>query len=341
MAPASRSAIVLGMLVVAEGARINRKKADGTCGVKGASAPSSQIVNGQPATECEWRWQAQLRRGTPSKPFCGGTLVHPEWVLTAAHCVRDNPSFDVRFGDYNHTATSEHQQTRKSDKIYMHPGYIRTGTLNDYAMVHLDSPVTINECVGTACLPTAGADVAANQQCWITGWGTLERGGSSPQILQEAQVNIVSNEDCMEKFGYEIGQIRPSMICAQGRTADGRITDACQGDSGGPLVCESGGQWAVYGATSWGRGCAGEDYPGVWARVHEELDWIQAFLDGQEPSPPMMGCPENSKGPDSVGDCMCNWGTRCYNNDVEGACPVAHGTSGRWFKPTCDTCVCK
>merc|ERR1719330_803536 len=288
--------VIATLLVVffADGARMTKRKHRSpysTCGVKGASAPSSQIVNGQPATECEWRWQAQLRNFLGA--FCGGTLVTPEWVLTAAHCVTQ-PNFDVRFGDFNTSDNSGNEQTRRAVRVHRHPKYNDIPYAYDLAMVKLESPVTINECVGTACLPTPGADVAENSKCWITGWGTLRSGGLfPPRILQEAEVAIVSNDDCVNQFGYSPGQIDDSMICAQGQTEDGKIVDACQGDSGGPLVCESAGQWTVYGATSWGNGCAGANYPGVWARVHKELDWVQDILDGNEPidSPPQDSCP--------------------------------------------------
>jgi len=338
----ARVLAALAVLTIVDGERINRKKNPShlsTCGVKGASGPSGQIVNGQAATECEWRWQAMLYR---SYSFCGGTLISPEWVLTAAHCV-SSPNFDVIVGNYNSSTTSGNQQRRSAVEVFQHPEYSSSPTRNDFALVRLESPVTINECVGTACLPTAGADVAPNSKCWITGWGTLRAGGSGPTILQEAEVGILSNADCVNNKGYTSGQIDDTMICAQGKTADGKITDACQGDSGGPLVCENEGQWTVYGATSWGRGCAGENYPGIWARVHKELGWIEDILAGI--STPPGACPaETSSGPDRDNDCRCNSGLSCFEDGNRG-CTYSYseqyGTSLAYFLPTCSGCECE
>merc|ERR1719330_2343302 len=149
----------------------------------------------------------------------------------------------------------------------------------------------MNDVVGTVCLPTEGNDVQGGESCQITGWGTLSSGGSRPRILQEAQVTALSNQDC-QNTAYAASEITPDMLCAQGRNAAGGITDACQGDSGGPLVCNTGGQWAVYGATSWGYGCAGANYPGVWSRVHTALDWIDSVMNGEAPAPtPPAGGP--------------------------------------------------
>jgi len=140
------------------------------------------------------------------------------------------------------------------------------------ALLQLDRPFELNECVNTACLPTVPPQVGS--KCWITGWGNLEfQQQPPPQILQEVDVVIKSNAECAVDYA-DINAIDESMICANGER-DGKISDACQGDSGGPMVCEEGGQWFVHGATSWGRGCADARYPGVWSRVTQNLDWIR------------------------------------------------------------------
>merc|ERR1712038_75760 len=101
------------------------------------------------------------------------------------------------------------------------------------------------------------------------------------------KVNIISNSDCVADYDYTAQHIDASMICAQGKSGS-NIVDACQGDSSGPLVCNAGGSWRVYGATSWGFGCAGAVYPGIWANVHNELQWIDDVLAGKV-EPPSSG----------------------------------------------------
>lgn len=267
--------------------------------MKGAS---TNIVNGVDADACEWKWQASLRRAPGSGFFCGGMLIDEEWVLSAAHCM-GNTDFEVVFGAHSMRTPTSTWQVRKALAVYSHPSYNSRTTNYDFALVKIEK-VNLGSCVDTVCLPRSG-DVAPGTKCWITGWGTLEAGGSQPDIQQEGAVNVLSNAQCTKTGSYSASQITEQMLCAQGVKSNGDIVDACQGDSGGPLVCEAGGVWTLYGATSWGRGCAGASYPGIWARVHEQLDWIDATMENPPPpptSPPVRVC--------NTG--ICNYSWACF-----------------------------
>jgi len=139
----------------------------------------------------------------------------------------------------------------------------------DFALLELDKPMPINECIGLACLPSE--EDTPGQGCSITGWGAAAT-GPRPSVLQEASVTTLTNELCTQKYAEQNSSITASMLCASGLSESG-ITDACHGDSGGPMVCSEKGFFVVRGVTSWGLGCASR-YPGVYARVYRALDWI-------------------------------------------------------------------
>merc|ERR1719384_498019 len=156
--------------VVIDGAR-HRKPSpfSDSCGVKGvdaASGPDMSIVNGDDASECEWRWQVGIMTAGQSQPSCGGTLITPEWVLTAAHCSYKH-NIQIVAGEYYTSRDTGTEQRRMVDQIIRHPDYNDSTVHADYALFHLESPVTVNSCVGTACLPT-GSDVPAGTECWIS-----------------------------------------------------------------------------------------------------------------------------------------------------------------------------
>jgi len=245
------------------------------CGLKGADAtPWNKIVNGQSASSCEWKWQVSLRRW--GSHFCGGSLISDQWVLSAAHCFEDGWTGDAAVvGDFEQNSNGDaFQEEHEIADVLIHPSW-NTNSMNyDFALIRLRTPVTFNSCVGPVCLPES--DVTEETECMITGWGTLESDGNSPNSLHEGSITTMTNADCDNKYS---GGIFASMLCAQGETSSGYV-DACQGDSGGPLVCkdDASGKWILHGATSWGYGCADRKYPGVYARVSKVVDWIRATM---------------------------------------------------------------
>ena len=248
-----------------------------SCGVKGPdSTPfefrrnginGPKIVNGQDASECEWRWQASLR--SHGHAFCGGALISPKWVMSAAHCMDGTTNFVVVLGDFNKDSShDQHERSYSVQRVISHENFNSETMIHDFALIELAEEVDMGECVATACLPET--EVTVGQECFITGWGTLSSGGYSPSTLQEGRVLTLSNSECNARYG----DITADMLCAQGSSSAG-IVDACQGDSGGPMVCPGqDGRYILHGATSWGIGCAAAEYPGVWARISHVLPWV-------------------------------------------------------------------
>nr|XP_058941978.1 CUB and peptidase domain-containing protein 2-like isoform X2 [Pocillopora verrucosa] len=252
------------------------------CGVK----PHTRIVGGAIATPNSWPWQAMLmyQKDTGEwKQFCGGSLVLHDWVLTAAHCVNsirgdDYSTHMVRLGAHykNTSLLIGSEQDFGIKKIYFHHEYNSVTNYNyDVALIHLDRPAILMNGVGLVCLPDDNIEFSPGADCWITGWGTLQPGGASPDELQEAKVPLVSNKECTKNGSYEASKITREMLCAG--FPEGGI-DACQGDSGGPLVCEDNGKWYLMGDTSWGYSCAKPNYYGVYARLALLKDWVFHIL---------------------------------------------------------------
>jgi len=238
------------------------------CGV----STNTRIVGGQNAAEGEFPWQVGLVSNYGKTPFCGGTLLSSDTVLTAAHCQTSVNNFKVLVGEHDVTRSDGEQRISPSQWI-QHPNYNSRTTNYDFAIVKLSTPVSFSNKVIPACLPSLNRNYDS-VVATVSGWGTLSQGGSQPSVLQKVNVNTMSNNQC-RATGYGNSDITNPMICA---SASGK--DSCQGDSGGPLVTNDGGFYSLIGVVSWGYGCAQSNFPGVYARVTDQLSWINSYMSG-------------------------------------------------------------
>jgi trypsin len=225
-----------------------------------------KIVGGVPAEKGELPFQVSLQ-STWGGHFCGGSLIKPNWVLTAAHCV-DDDNMKVVIGLYNQGDMTG-AEVFKPVKIIAHPQFNRDTLDYDYALIQLDGQSTYQP----IDLNRSEIDLSAGPvNVWTSGWGTTSEGSFAlPKILNKVEIPLVPTDVCNSKDVYD-GGITEHMICA-GLPEGGK--DSCQGDSGGPLFMkQDGGAFKLVGIVSWGEGCARPNKYGVYTKVNVMTEWI-------------------------------------------------------------------
>ncbi|XP_013113239.2 trypsin-like [Stomoxys calcitrans] len=223
-----------------------------------------RIVNGVDTTIQDHPYQVSLQTNKGDH-FCGGSIISEDIVVTAAHCMQSHSvsEFKVRLGSTQYNTGGELVEVKS---FKSHERYNPKTMVNDVAVIKLARPV--KESASIRYIKLADKTPATGTPAVVTGWGTtcFLICNTLPKTLKEVEVGIVDEKACASSE-YKYGsQIQPSMVCAYGL-----VKDACQGDSGGPLVAEG----KLVGVVSWGKGCALDGFPGVYADVATLRSWIE------------------------------------------------------------------
>lgn len=294
-----RGVVVAVSLLGCGGAELELDKVDAVDSV------GQEIVGGVEARPGSHPWIVSLQMN--GSHFCGGSLVRvgakaeSKIVLTAAHCVADGIPYntEVVAGAHDLLRPAAGETRVRVARAVSHPDYNPDTTMNDIAVLVLQSPIKFNPpatsgCgiapvamrpnltsqltsgmpIVPVCLPAAGEQVPDGAETTIAGWGLTREGGyDTSSILLQVGVPTINSRQLASSYASQGIRIDANAMLGAGYSQGGK--DACQGDSGGPLVMKgANGRYVLQGITSFGVGCARPGLPGVYTRVSNYISWI-------------------------------------------------------------------
>ncbi|XP_028145421.2 phenoloxidase-activating factor 2 [Diabrotica virgifera virgifera] len=241
------------------------------------------------AQYAEFPWMVSIYRlpkDANSRPVCGGALIHPQAVITAAHCVQDKRQrFEIGAGEWDISGKIKPfpVQLSEVESVTIHPEFYAGALFNDIALLKLTTPINLSENIDTICLPSQNLVHKPKKRCYSTGWGKdkFGRQGVYKTILKKIDLPVVPKNRCQDylrktRLG-EFFQLHYSFMCAGGEKGK----DSCNGDGGSPLVCafdDDKDRYYHAGIVAWGIGCGEKKIPGVYTDLAVFRNWIDGEM---------------------------------------------------------------
>nr|AHY81253.1 trypsin precursor [Lygus lineolaris] len=217
------------------------------------------------------------------KPFCGGSILTTNHVLTAAHCTNDviglRTQLAVLLGTYDMTKPDPSAEAIPVGSVVQHQEFNCKNLLNDIALLVLSKSITFNTNIGPVCMPQPGLDITS-QTVKILGWGAQKYQGPMTSTPKEMDTKVVPTAQCSALWPGIVPSVRPTQICTFSNDAS-----PCGGDSGGPVVWldPSSSQYTLVGIVSFGDHCT-ELKPSVQTKVVSYIPWIQQQIRTHTPA---------------------------------------------------------
>ncbi|XP_019598458.2 granzyme K isoform X1 [Rhinolophus sinicus] len=233
-----------------------------------------EIIGGREVSPHSRPFMASIQYG--GNHICGGVLIHPQWVLTAAHCrtwFAKRQFSKVVLGAHSLSEKEASKQTFEIIKFIPFSRFTSNAVSDDIMLVKLHTAAKLDKHV-QLLYPSTKNDIRAGTKCQVTGWGATD-----PELLtlsdtlQEVTVTVISRKLCNSQNYYNHKPIiTKDVICAG--DAKGQ-KDSCQGDSGGPLLCKG----AFYALVSGGHKCGKAKKPGIYTLLNQKYQaWIKSKL---------------------------------------------------------------
>ncbi|KAK3595696.1 hypothetical protein CHS0354_026916 [Potamilus streckersoni] len=241
-----------------------------------------KILHGRNAEHGQLPWQIALYRN--GAYCCGGAIIHPNWVLTAAHCIEKVKSYSVRVGDVQvGVSSSQGNQGHLHvvSRTYMHP-YYNDDYDNDIGLLYFNQPMVFNDYVRPICITSRRTveeviNAGHKAECYISGWGKTHHYVNKVLWLNDLQIQRVYlyNKDKCDQIYNNIYKSPPqnTTVCVDNQNFG---SPHCSGDSGGPLICRNRyGRFELFGVISRGYGsCFKDVFPHVSQLAYPYADWI-------------------------------------------------------------------